>query len=250
MRPSTPSSGPAAFALALCLLAGPATGQDQTGADPTFPVSIRIQLGYGFGGPAPGLVDAYRAAGYGDESPGGCLLGSCFGGIQFPHTERIDRPEIAARLSVRLHPRWSVAVAGGIGPAGIVEGYDAQWSQNGVNSATSAIHYGAQWLGAALQHHYEGLRLGLGPAVEHTSWTADWHGVPDEPTPESVVRPTTVRAGFVAEAALTVATLAVFSAEVVARYRDGGRVRVTDLHDNLLTTHSRTFFIGLGVGTR
>lgn len=235
-------SGRSMIALAACVTlalvwrAVPASAQAPTHS--AVPISVTFYLGYEFGGPGPDLEDAFSDAGFGDRTPDVCILGSCFNGVDFPKTSRADRPEWTAEVRYRLHRLWSVAALGGLAAGGVTEGWD-----DGVGS--SVIGYRSSWGGLLLSHHLGVLRLGIGPAVQHTEWAIGCC-VPPRLDPR-VELTTTTRVGVTAEGALPVVRWGIFNLLGVVRYRDTGTEQLVDIHDNTLNTRNRTVFAGLGL---
>ena len=130
-------------------------GQDP-GDAPHRSVSIVLGMGAALNGPASGLVDQLREAGYDERSP--CFI-FCSGSTSHP-TEA--PPEVAVSVAAHLRVSRPLIVAGGLSRAAL--GGSTGYRQEGFDWIFSHWSTSTAWVGA-FWSAYPGVRVGGGPAV-------------------------------------------------------------------------------------
>ena len=125
-------------------------------------------LGYQSGGPGQDLVDALARGGLDDIRPGTCAGSICQDSVDFPFHFR-DGIGLAVTLGARyrFHAPVSVEMVVANGQRGHAEGYREQPLQQHMT-----VSYSSYVLGSTVGAHVGPLRLGLGPALLLTSWSA------------------------------------------------------------------------------
>jgi hypothetical protein len=100
--------------LLACLMPAQLAGQssDDRTRRPSRRLSFVLELGGSVGGPAAGLAEQLRQAGFDDTTPGGCFFIGCSGPTPHPTQER---PDGAVVLSARFAINRGLAVGVGYG---------------------------------------------------------------------------------------------------------------------------------------
>lgn len=143
------------------LSAGPATAQDNRG------LSFLTGLGYQEGGPGPDLMDALGDAGLDDIRPGTCAGAVCQDPDVFPmHFSEGIGLALSLGFRYRFDAPFSLEVLAANGQRGHAEGYRE------TNKEHLIIGYSSYVLGSTFGVHVGPVRLGAGPAILTTAWSA------------------------------------------------------------------------------
>ncbi|MGA7306615.1 MAG: hypothetical protein WBW88_17185 [Rhodothermales bacterium] len=141
--------------IAVWLVPTALTGQGLDQADKNR-VSIVLSLGATVGGPASGLADQLRLAGYDDGSPG-CFFSSCG---TLPHPSK-QSPTIASGVTLRYPVSHALIVGGGLATSDL--GGAIGYKESGFEFIFSDWTTSILWAGA-FWTAYPGVRVGGGPA--------------------------------------------------------------------------------------
>ncbi|MFO7892336.1 MAG: hypothetical protein R6U63_01265 [Longimicrobiales bacterium] len=143
------------------LSAGPATAQDGRG------LSFLTGLGYQQGGPGPDLVGAFIDAGLDDIERERCAGPVCQDSVVFPmHFSEGIGLAISIGFRYRFDAPFSVEVLAANGARGHAKGYRE------TNKDHLLVGYSSYVLGSTFGVHVGPVRLGAGPALLSTAWSA------------------------------------------------------------------------------
>ncbi|MGA7305907.1 MAG: hypothetical protein WBW88_13595 [Rhodothermales bacterium] len=186
------------------------TGQSLDRADKDR-VSLVLSLGAALGGPASGLADQLRRAGYDDGSPA-CFFSSC-GTLPNP-TEQ--RPSVASGVTLRYLINHALIVGGGFATSDL--GGAIGYKKSGFNFIFSDWTASILWAGA-FWTALPGVRLGGGPA---------WYRLHSQAHEEYKIS----RLGLMGEAGLEFPSNRLFFVDVAARINlvPEDDVQYRDLH--------------------
>jgi len=225
----------AAAALAVAaavLVVAPAEAQGRRGL--TFVGGISYQDG----GPGPGLVDALMAGGMGDIKPGTCAGALCEDSTYFPlhFSEGIG---LAVTLGFRYQSDGplSLEVLASNGQRGHAEGFQGQPHQN-----TLIISYNSYVLGSNLGVTLGPVRVGAGPALLFTRWTATENFAIEEKSASTSMG---AGAGISYDVPLATTILS-----IRATYLQFGAAQVPNSLDVPIETDYSTFEVGITVNPR
>lgn len=158
------------------LSAGPATAQDDRG------LSFLTGLGYQEGGPGSDLVAALMNAGLDDIRPGTCAGTVCQDPDVFPmHFSEGIGLAFSLGFRYRFDAPFSLEVLAANGQRGHAEGYRE------TNKEHLIVGYNSYVLGSTFGVHVGPVRLGAGPALLTTAWSAVQNSAIEEKSTSTAV---------------------------------------------------------------